>query len=51
MLETSLGAIARLRDFENETEIEAKEGEDTNPPKDWPSLGHIEIQDVTSQYE
>ena len=47
MLETSLGAVSRLRSFEKETPIEAKPGEDTEPPAIWPSKGLIEIKNVT----
>jgi ATP-binding cassette subfamily C (CFTR/MRP) protein 1 len=51
LLETSLGAIARLKDFEAETKVEALEGEDYKPPEDWPSRGLIEIQNVTAAYK
>ena len=51
VLETALGAIARLRHFENETPVEAKEGEDFEPPEDWPSKGLIEIRDVTAHHK
>jgi hypothetical protein len=51
MLETSLGAIARLRDFEIETKAEAKEGENLIPPQNWPSRGLIQIEDVTAAYK
>jgi len=51
VLETSLGAIARLKDFEAETKIEALEGEDSIPPENWPSRGLIEIQNVTATYK
>lgn len=50
MLETSLGAIARLKDFETETQEEALAGEDVEPPEEWPSRGLIEIQDLTAGY-
>ena len=51
MLETSLGAISRLKDFEAETEKEGKEGENINPPENWPSKGLIQIQNVTAAYK
>jgi ATP-binding cassette subfamily C (CFTR/MRP) protein 1 len=51
VLETALGAIARLRLFEIETPVEAKEGEDFEPPEDWPSKGLIEIRDVTAYHK
>ena len=50
VLETSLGAIARLRDFEAETKVEAKDGEEIEPAKDWPSNGLIEFQNLTASY-
>jgi hypothetical protein len=51
VLETSLGAIARLRNFEANTKVEAQEGEDTEPPIDWPSKGLVEIKNVTAAYK
>jgi ATP-binding cassette subfamily C (CFTR/MRP) protein 1 len=51
MLETSLGAISRLRTFEKETPVEAKEGEDHDSPANWPSKGLIEIKDVFVHYK
>jgi ABC-type multidrug transport system fused ATPase/permease subunit len=51
MLETSLGAISRLKDFEAETKTEAQEGENTNPPENWPSRGLIQIQNITAAYK
>ena len=50
MLETSLGAIARLRNFEADTAIEAKEGEDGEPLSDWPAKGAIEFQNLTASH-
>ena len=51
LLETSLGAIARLRDFERDTKVEAKEGEDFEPPENWPSRGLIQIENLTAAYK
>jgi ATP-binding cassette subfamily C (CFTR/MRP) protein 1 len=51
MLETSLGAIARLRDFEIETKTEAKEGESFVPPEDWPTRGLVQIDHLTASYK
>ncbi|GAB7352459.1 hypothetical protein MBLNU459_g2868t1 [Dothideomycetes sp. NU459] len=50
LLETSLGAIARLRDFELETEVEEKDGEDMVPPQDWPSSGLVQIENLVAYY-
>ena len=50
LLETSLGAIARLRGFEANTAVEAKEGEDAQPPPNWPEKGAIDFQDITASH-
>lgn len=49
-LETSLGAIARLKWFMNNTPNENKEGETELPPADWPAKGEIELDHVTASY-
>ena len=46
VLETSLGAISRLRNFVRNTPVEEKDGEDKEPPPEWPSRGLVEIKDV-----
>ncbi|KAK1962259.1 P-loop containing nucleoside triphosphate hydrolase protein [Colletotrichum sublineola] len=51
-LETSLGAISRLRTFESRTPIEkspTKEDAISLPPH-WPSQGQIEIKSITASY-
>lgn len=49
-LETSLGAIARLKWFMSATPDEHREGEDGTPPADWPSEGTVEFENVTAAY-
>ncbi|KAL7928726.1 putative ABC multidrug transporter [Trichoderma chlorosporum] len=49
-LETSLGAVARLRTFLLQTPKEALEVERQDPPHDWPTRGDIEFTNVTSSY-
>ncbi|KEY65241.1 hypothetical protein S7711_08779 [Stachybotrys chartarum IBT 7711] len=49
-LETSLGAIARLKWFAKNTPHEAKEMETATPPSDWPSNGVIEFKNVSASY-
>lgn len=49
-LETSLGAIARLRSFIDNTPNENQEQEKEAPPADWPSRGSIELDNVTASY-
>lgn len=49
-LETSLGAIARLKAFAKETPDENKPNETEVPPVDWPSNGKIEVENVVASY-
>lgn len=51
MLETSIGAVARLRTFGEEVEGEDLEGEDVQPGEEWPEKGAIEMRDVSATYE
>ncbi|KAM0815312.1 putative ABC multidrug transporter [Seiridium cardinale] len=51
-LETSLGAIARLRSFLRETPSEdAKSGLATPLPEEWPTTGAIQFEDVSAAYK
>lgn len=50
LLETSIGAVSRLKAFSEQVESENKEGEDLVPPKEWPSRGAIEINGVSASY-
>ncbi|KFY97582.1 hypothetical protein V500_01998 [Pseudogymnoascus sp. VKM F-4518 (FW-2643)] len=47
-LETSLGAVSRLKNFEQETESEDQPYENVEPPGDWPSKGTIDFENITS---
>ena len=49
-LETSLGAIARLKTFEKETTPEEREGEDVQPSEQWPEYGAVEFKNVSASY-
>lgn len=49
-LETSLGAIARTKNFAEQTPREDKPGEDFVPSEDWPFKGDIEFRDVSASY-
>ncbi|KAI1110785.1 putative ABC multidrug transporter [Nemania sp. NC0429] len=49
-LETSIGAIARLKTFNETVEPEDKDGEDLVPPEDWPQKGVVEINGVSASY-
>ncbi|EQB44454.1 hypothetical protein CGLO_16793 [Colletotrichum gloeosporioides Cg-14] len=49
-LETSLGAIGRLKAFEEETEREDSVGDDVIPDEAWPMSGHVDIRNVDVSY-
>ena len=49
-LETSLGAIARLKSFEAKVVPEEKPGEYVIPSETWPEAGAIEIREVSASY-
>ncbi|KAI0158367.1 ABC transporter [Xylariaceae sp. FL1272] len=50
-LETSLGAITRLKKFGEETELESKAELSETPLSTWPSGGRVEIRDVYASYD
>ncbi|KAI1421564.1 putative ABC multidrug transporter [Xylaria sp. FL1777] len=50
-LETSIGAIARLKNFNETVKPEDKDEEDLVPPEDWPQKGVIEIKDISASYK
>jgi ATP-binding cassette subfamily C (CFTR/MRP) protein 1 len=50
-LESSLGAVARIRQFEKEVVAEDEETETHDPPFDWPSQGSIEINNLSAKYK
>ncbi|KAJ9142479.1 Multidrug resistance-associated protein 1 [Pleurostoma richardsiae] len=50
MLETSLGAISRLKSFSEKTKPETLPGEDFVPPATWPQNGSIDIKGVSASY-
>ncbi|KAF4984521.1 hypothetical protein FZEAL_317 [Fusarium zealandicum] len=49
-LETSIGAVARLKTFSSHTEQESKPDSDVLPDFKWPQRGHIEINHVSASY-
>ncbi|PCH05502.1 ABC transporter, integral membrane type 1 [Penicillium occitanis (nom. inval.)] len=49
-LETSLGAIARLKSLET-TPFEGGHAETSEPPEDWPSRGNIEFKNIIASYQ
>ncbi|KAH6607531.1 hypothetical protein Trco_003844 [Trichoderma cornu-damae] len=50
-IETSIGAIARVKQFSEETPTESLAGEDQEPPAHWPDRGHVVIRDVEASYD
>ncbi|OJJ42489.1 hypothetical protein ASPZODRAFT_105215 [Penicilliopsis zonata CBS 506.65] len=51
VLETSIGAVSRIRNFQRTVESEHQEQETIDPPADWPQHGAIEINDVVASYK
>lgn len=53
-LETSLGAVSRIRQFEEETPQERADKDDdaerSELPENWPHLGHIQLDDASAEY-
>jgi hypothetical protein len=45
MMETSLGAVGKVRRFEQDTPME--EGLDRVPSAQWPQYGKVEIKNIT----
>lgn len=50
-LETSLGAVSRLRQFGKRVRGEDAEDENLPMPVDWPAQGRIELRRVSASYE
>jgi ATP-binding cassette, subfamily C (CFTR/MRP), member 1 len=49
-LETSIGAVARIKGFSEDTGEENLPGERDTPPAWWPSRGEVKIEDVSARY-
>jgi len=49
-METSLGAISRIKEFSEETPCEMLEGENMQPEADWPLHGALDFKGVTATY-
>ncbi|PTB70684.1 P-loop containing nucleoside triphosphate hydrolase protein [Trichoderma citrinoviride] len=50
-IETSIGAVARIKQFAEETPNESLPGEDREVPAHWPHQGHIVIRDLEASYD
>lgn len=51
LLETSMGALARIRSFTAEVESENQPGEDHMAPDHWPKFGGIEFREVVASHK
>ena len=49
-LETSIGAVSRLKVFGDGVSSEALPGEVVTPPDGWPHAGAVEIKDISASY-
>ncbi|KAJ5936393.1 hypothetical protein N7454_005028 [Penicillium verhagenii] len=50
LLETSIGAVGRIKSFSDKTDPEDLPGEDTQPPTTWPERGMITVKNVSASY-
>ncbi|KAM7206938.1 hypothetical protein V8F33_000037 [Rhypophila sp. PSN 637] len=50
-LETSIGAIGRLKTFNDTVKPEDKEVEDIIPPPEWPDRGEVVLKNVSASYD
>lgn len=50
-LETSLGAISRLKMLEKSTVVEGGRGWNSKTPENWPSRGYIVFKNITTSYQ
>lgn len=49
-LENSLGAVSRLKSFDDKTISEHLPGEDVTPPPSWPEKGRVVLRNVSASY-
>lgn len=49
-LETSIGAVARLKTFNETVKPEDRDEEDIVPPEQWPQRGVVELTGVSASY-
>lgn len=50
LLETSLGAVARIKTFSEKVPAEDIPGQDVTPPEEWPQSGEVQINGVSASY-
>lgn len=51
LLETSIGAIARLKTFSETVRPEDRDEEDIVPPEQWPESGLVELKGISASYK
>lgn len=51
VLETSIGAVARVKSFDETTPSENMEAESGSPPENWPDQGAVELNGVSASYK
>jgi len=49
-LETSIGAVSRLKSFSEDVRSEDLPGEEDRPSDQWPEQGALEIKNVSASY-
>lgn len=50
MMESSIGAVARVKQFVTETESEESAHSESSVAEDWPAHGNIELQDLVAAH-
>lgn len=50
-VETSIGAVARIKNFTEEAGDENKPSETIQPPAHWPSAGGVVVSNLTASYD
>ncbi|RDL31764.1 Uncharacterized protein BP5553_09166 [Venustampulla echinocandica] len=50
-LETSIGAVARLKTFNENVKPEDRDEEDIIPPEQWPQSGVVELKGISANYD
>jgi ABC-type multidrug transport system fused ATPase/permease subunit len=50
-IETSIGAVSRLKSFGEKVKSESLENEDVVPPIEWPLRGGIQVKGASASYE
>ena len=51
LLETSIGALSRLREFIQTTPLEVDSDKPVELPSNWPDKGEVVMKDVVATYE